>query len=184
MNSIYNAARIISFFRKKEIQKDRTAWTRWRKIVQEVYHDKLFRNRILLAINSGVADSFKLKNYEDIHKIIEQAENEPDKFELLRLVFLYLELLKKSNDIIIYNRIKNSISDLLPDENQFRTEIGIIVEDWLNKASENKFYYKIRLKGTLNIIILDFLLRWIFLWLNKTGSFFSNADDNFAFHFV
>jgi hypothetical protein len=182
MNIIYEASRIISFIRKKEQQKDRTAWTRWRKIVQEIYHDKIFRNRILLAINSGVADLQEIKNYGEVISLIVKTEKNSERNELLRLIFLFLELLKKSNDIIIYNRIKNSIENIIPKGQEFDSEIGVIVEDWLNKAGENKFYFKIRLKGTLNIILLDFLLRWIFLWLHKTGTFFSNSDNNFAFH--
>ena len=36
MNSIYFVAQFITFFRKTENQKSRTAWVQWREIVQEI----------------------------------------------------------------------------------------------------------------------------------------------------
>ena len=56
MNSIYFVAQFITYFRKTEKQKSRTAWVQWRDIVQEVYREKFNQSKIKLIINSGTAD--------------------------------------------------------------------------------------------------------------------------------
>jgi hypothetical protein len=75
MNSLYFVSQFITFFRKTENQKTRTAWVRWRDIVQEVYREKYNQSKIKLVINSGTADYKKLLSFENTQDFLSSVRD-------------------------------------------------------------------------------------------------------------
>jgi hypothetical protein len=178
MNSIYFVAQFITFFRKTENQKSRTTWVQWREIVQEIYREKYFQSKIKLIINSGTADSTKLKTIEE-YKDSFQLFKDEDKKEIIELIQLYQELLKREKEIILADRFEEFIQKLTATvDKQILDSIPETVKQWITNKEEDKFYFKIKLEGTLQIIIADFLLRFVSLWYFKvfTNSDFDSAD--------
>jgi hypothetical protein len=175
MNSIYFVAQFITFFRKTENQKSRTTWVQWREIVQEIYREKYFQSKIKLIINSGTADSSKLKTIEEYTTSFQLFKDE-DKKEIIELIQLYQELLKREKEIILADRFEVFMHKLtLTVDKQILDSIPETVKQWITNKEEDKFYFKIKLEGTLQIIITDFLLRFVNLWYFKV---FTNSDFN------
>lgn len=178
MNAIYFVSQLITFFRKTEKQNDRTAWVQWREVVQEIYRETLFQNKLKLIINSGTADASKFKTILDI-QIAFAALDEDNKKEVVELLVLYLELIKKEKDLISASHFEIAIheitSGLVEITNQ---EIQNKVSKWLADKAEDKFYFKIKLEGTLFLILLDIFLRWVSLWNFKTNAFDTNQFMN------
>ena len=159
MNSIYFVAQFITFFRKAESQKSRTTWVQWREIVQEIYREKHFQSKIKLIINSGTADSSKLKTIEEYTGSFQLFKDE-DKKEIIELIQLYQELLKREKEIILADRFEIFMQKLTATvDKQILDSIPETVKQWITNKEEDKFYFKIKLEGTLQIIIADFLLR-------------------------
>lgn len=178
MNSIYFVSQLITFFRKTENQKSRTTWVQWREIVQEIYRENYFQSKIKLIINSGTADSSKLKTIEE-YKTALQLFKDEDKKEIIELIQLYQELLKREKEIILSDRFEIFVQKLTTTvDNQILESIPAIVKKWITNKEEDKFYFKIKLEGSLKIIIIDFLLRCISLWHFKVfiHSDFESSD--------
>ena len=111
MNSIYFVSQFITFFRRTENQKSRTTWVQWREIVQEIYREKYFQSKIKLIINSGTADSSKLKSIEEYKNTIDTFQKD-DKNEIVELIYLYHELLKREKEIILADKFEVLIQEL------------------------------------------------------------------------
>jgi hypothetical protein len=178
MNSIYFVSQFITYFRRSENQKSRTTWVQWREIVQEIYREKYFQSKIKLIINSGTADSSKLKTIEEYTTSFQLFKDE-DKKEIIELIQLYQELLKREKEIILADRFEVYMQKLtVTVDKQILDSIPETVKQWITNKEEDKFYFKIKLEGTLQIIIADFLLRFVSLWYFKvfTNSDFDSAD--------
>lgn len=181
MNSIYFVSQFITFFRKTENQKSRTTWVHWREIVQEIYREKYFQSKIKLIINSGTADSSKLKTTEKYAASF-QLFNEEEKKEIIELIQLYQELLKKEKEIILADRFELFIQPLFATvKYEVLESISEKIKQWITNKEEDKFYFKIKLEGTLRIIIFDFLLRLISLWYYKVYDVDSENEDSKLF---
>jgi hypothetical protein len=177
MNSIYFVAQFITFFRRSENQKSRTTWVKWREITQEVYRENYFQSKIKLIINSGTADSSKLKTIEDIITLFESFQPKDQK-EILELILLYSELLKREKEIILADKFDTLLKKIIPSvDSQNLESIPETVNQWITNKEEDKFYYKIKLEGSLSIIIFDFILRLISLWFFKSNSVESQESD-------
>ena len=185
MNSIYFVAQFITFFRKKENQKSRTTWVHWREIVQEIYREKYFQSKIKLIINSGTAESSKLKTIEEYTGSF-QLFKEDDKKEIIELIQLYQELLKREKEIILSDRFEIFMQELIATvDKQILDSIPETVKQWITNKEEDKFYFKIKLQGTLSIIGCDFILRIISLWHYKVYSTdIESGDDNSKLFFI
>jgi hypothetical protein len=186
MNSIYFVAQFITFFRKAESQKSRTTWVQWREIVQEIYREKHFQSKIKLIINSGTADSSKLKTIEEYTGSFQLFKDE-DKKEIIELIQLYQELLKREKEIILADRFEIFMQKLTATvDKQILDSIPETVKQWITNKEEDKFYFKIKLEGTLQIIIADFLLRFVSLWYFKvfTNSDFDSAETQPRMFFI
>jgi hypothetical protein len=172
MNSIYFVAQFITYFRKTEKQKSRTAWVQWRDIVQEVYREKYFQSKIKLIINSGTADYKKIGSFVNAELLINEF-NEEEKIEILELIHLFLQLLKNEKEVIFVTKLEselNQINQIISEPDKLK--IDLKVQEWLTNKAEDKFYFKIKLDGTLIIVLFDFFIRWISLW------FFKNKSDH------
>jgi hypothetical protein len=169
MNSIYIVAQFITYFRKVEKQRSRTTWVQWREIVEEIYREKYFQGKIKTIINSGTADSSKIQSTANFISSINNL-SESEKTETLQLIHLYLELLKKDKDLILAEKLDSQLKEfyVAPENND--SEIQNTVLKWISDKEEDKFYFKIKLDGTLLLVLLDFFLRWISLWNYKTNS--------------
>jgi hypothetical protein len=184
MNSIYFVAQFITFFRKTENQKSRTTWVQWREIVQEIYREKYFQSKIKLIINSGTADSSKLKSIKEFSVTIDLFQGE-DKNEIVELIYLYHELLKREKEIILAEKFELFVKELTKStDEEIINQIPATVLKWITNKEEDKFYFKIKLEGTVRIIIFDFLLRLISLWHYKVyASGTENEDSKLFFIF-
>jgi len=170
MNSIYFVAQFITFFRKTENQKTRTAWVRWRDIVQEVYREKYNQSKIKLVINSGTADYKKIISFENAQTLI-LAYNNDEKIEIIQLISLFLQLLKDEKEVIYAAKLETQFQSFIEEINDDSLKlVHSTVEQWITNKAEDKFYFKVRLDGTLSIVFFDFFLRWISLWLYKNES--------------
>jgi hypothetical protein len=170
MNSLYFVSQFITFFRKTENQKTRTAWVRWRDIVQEVYREKYNQSKIKLVINSGTADYKKLLSFENAQDIIKEY-NEDEKIEIIQLISLFLQLLKDEKEVIFATKLENQFLAFVQEINDDSLKlVHSTVEQWITSKAEDKFYFKVKLDGTLTIVFFDFFLRWISLWLYKNES--------------
>ncbi len=173
MNSIYIVAQFLSYFRKVEKQRSRTTWVQWREIVEEIYREKYFQGKIKTIINSGTADSSKIQSTANFISLLSNL-TESEKTETLQLIHLYLELLKKDKDLILAEKLDSQLKEfyVAPENND--SEIQNTVLKWISDKEEDKFYFKIKLDGTLLLVLLDFFLRWISLWNYKTNSITSS----------
>jgi hypothetical protein len=173
MNSIYIVAQFITYFRKVEKQRSRTTWVQWREIVEEIYREKYFQGKIKTIINSGTADSSKIQSTANFISLLSNL-SESEKTETLQLIHLYLELLKKDKDLILAEKLDSQLKEfyVAPENND--SEIQNTVLKWISDKEEDKFYFKIKLDGTLLLVLLDFFLRWISLWNYKTNSITSS----------
>jgi hypothetical protein len=170
MNSIYFVAQFITYFRKTEKQKSRTAWVQWRDIVQEVYREKFNQSKIKLIINSGTADYKKIGSFENVELLINEF-NKAEKIEILELIHLFLQLLKDEKEVIYATKLESQFQAFIKEINDENLKIiNSTVEQWITNKAEDKFYYKVKLDGTLTIVFFDFFLRWISLWLHKNES--------------
>jgi hypothetical protein len=186
MNSIYFVSQFITYFRRSENQKSRTTWVQWREIVQEIYREKYFQSKIKLIINSGTADSSKLKTIEEYTTSFQLFKDE-DKKEIIELIQLYQELLKREKEIILADRFEIFMQKLTATvDKQILDSIPETVKQWITNKEEDKFYFKIKLEGTLQIIIADFLLRFVSLWYFKvlTNSYFDSAETQPRMFFI
>lgn len=186
MNSIYFVSQFITFFRKIENQKSRTTWVHWREIIQEIYREKYIQSKIKLIINSGTADSSKLKTTEKYAASF-QLFNEEEKKEIIELIQLYQELLKREKEIILADRLELFIQPLIATvENKVLESISDKIKQWITNKEEDKFYFKIKLEGTIHIIIADFILRFFSLWYFKvfTNSDFDSAETKPRMFFI
>ena len=158
MNSIYFVAQFITFFRKTENQKTRTAWVRWRDIVQEVYREKYNQSKIKLVTNSGTADYKKLLSFENTQDLINEY-NEDEKIEIIQLIFLFLQLLKDEKEVIFATKLEKQFLAFVQEINEDNLKlVHSTVEQWITNKAEDKFYYKVKLDGTLTIVFFDFVL--------------------------
>jgi hypothetical protein len=170
MNSIYFVAQFITFFRKTENQKTRTAWVRWRDIVQEVYREKYNQSKIKLVTNSGTADYKKIISFENAQTLILTYTND-EKIEIIQLISLFLQLLKDEKEVIYAAKLETQFQSFIEEINDDSLKlVHSTVEQWITNKAEDKFYYKVKLDGTLTIVFFDFFLRWISLWLYKNES--------------
>jgi hypothetical protein len=71
-------------------------------------------------------------------------------------------------------------------DKQILDSIPETVKQWITNKEEDKFYFKIKLEGTLQIIIADFLLRFVSLWYFKvfTNSDFDSAETQPRMFFI
>jgi len=173
MNSIYIVAQFLTYYRKVEKQKSRTTWVQWREIVEEIYREKYFQGKIKTIINSGTADSSKIQSTANFISLLRNL-SDSEKTETLQLIHLYLELLKKDKDLILAEKLDSQLKEfyVAPENND--SEIQNTVLKWISDKEEDKFYFKIKLDGTLLLVLLDFFLRWISLWNYKTNSITSS----------
>ncbi len=170
MNSLYFVSQFITFFRKTENQKTRTAWVRWRDIVQEVYREKYNQSKIKLVINSGTADYKKLLSFENAQDLINEY-NEDEKIEIIQLISLFLQLLKDEKEVIYATKLENQFQAFVHEINDDNFKlVHSTVEQWITNKAEDKFCFKVKLDGTLTIVFFDFFLRWISLWFYKNES--------------
>ena len=169
MNSIYIVAQFLTYFRKVEKQRSRTTWVQWREIVKEIYREKYFQGKIKIVINSGTADSSKIQSKANFIKSLGNF-SESEKTETLQLIHLYLELLKKDKDLILAKKLETQIKEFHVATENNDSKIQSTVLKWISDKEEDKFYFKIKLEGTLLLVLLDFIIRWISLWNYKTNS--------------
>jgi hypothetical protein len=169
MNSIYIVAQFLSYFRKVEKQRSRTTWVQWREIVEEIYREKYFQGKIKTIINSGTADSSKIQSTANFISLLSNL-TESEKTETLQLIHLYLELLKKDKDLILAEKLDTQLKEFYVATENNDSEIQNTVLKWISDKEEDKFYFKIKLDGTLLLVLLDFFLRWISLWNYKTNN--------------
>lgn len=170
MNSLYFVSQFITFFRRTENQKTRTAWVRWRDIVQEVYREKYNQSKIKLVINSGTADYRKLLSFKNAQDLINEYNND-EKIEIVQLISLFLQLLKDEKEVIYATKLENQFQAFVQEINDDNLKlVHSTVEQWITNKAEDKFYFKVKLDGTLTIVFFDFFLRWISLWLYKNES--------------
>ena len=169
MNSIYIVAQFLSYFRKVEKQRSRTTWVQWREIVEEIYREKYFQGKIKTIINSGTADSSKIQSTANFISLLSNL-TESEKTETLQLIDLYLELLKKDKDLILAEKLDTQLKEFFVATENNDSEIQKTVLKWISDKKEDKFYFKIKLDGTLSLVLLDFFLRWISLWNYKTNN--------------
>ena len=152
MNSIYFVSQLITFFRKTENQKSRTNWVQWREIVQEIYRENYFQSKIKLIINSGTADSSKLKTIEE-YKTALQLFKDEDRKEIIELIQLNQELLKREKEIILSDRFEIFVQKLTTTvDNQILESIPAIVKKWITNKEEDKFYFKIKTPVFMSLI--------------------------------
>jgi hypothetical protein len=164
MNSIYFVSQVITLIRKKEKYKNHSVWVDWNEIIKDVFRDKINQSELKLLVYSGEAEYFKLGVLENfIHHFLEY--NDKDRREIVELLSLFHQLLKNEKDVLFESRINKLLNEikihLKTDEIE---SIEILVQEWINKKIEDKFFYKIKLPATLKIVLLDFFLRWISLW--------------------
>ena len=184
MNSIYIVAQFLSYFRKVEKQRSRTTWVQWREIVEEIYREKYFQGKIKTIINSGTADSSKIQSIANFISLLRNL-SDSEKTETLQLIHLYLELLKKDKDLILAEKLDTQLKEFYVATENNDSEIQNTVLKWISDKEEDKFYFKIKLDGTLLLVLLDFFLRWISLWNYKTNSITSSEiNETPAFFLV
>ena len=181
MNSIYLVSQLITYFRKIEKQTSRTTWVQWREIIQEIYREKFFQSKIKLVINSGTADSSKIKSAQDFsNTIVKLGDNEQK--EIVELLHLYLELLKNDKDIILAKKFEVLLKEIISITGFQNLElIHETVKKWINDKEEDKFYFKIKLEGTIRIILLDFLVRVVSLWHYKVYNLNQEDEKSYLF---
>jgi hypothetical protein len=180
MNSIYTVSRLISSIRNREKFHSRTSWVQWREIIEEVYREKHDKSKVKLIINSGVADNSQLKSNEDfIHSLSKFREDERQ--EIIELLFLYYELLNREKEYILSNKLQNIINASLEKTEIDSTDlISKKVNNWIDYKEEDKFYFKIKLKGTSRIILYDFVLRIFSLWILNFFMVNHSSENNEA----
>jgi hypothetical protein len=81
-----------------------------------------------------------------------------------------LELLKKDKDLILAEKLDTQLKEFYVATENNDSEIQNTVLKWISDKEEDKFYFKIKLDGTLLLVLLDFFLRWISLWNYKTNN--------------
>lgn len=169
MSSINLASITISFLRKHITQKDRTAWVKWREIVQSINANNIDSSEVKHLINVGVGQARKIKTTDALIEKLKGATQEELK-ETQEYVALFLELEKQAKDAIVYQKHYEqfeSISNTLGLDKL--DSLNSTIEKWIEKHLEDRFVLKIKIPGTVQIILLDYVLRWIALGFFTSG---------------
>ena len=163
MEAISRSAELITFLRKEAKQSDRTAWVRWREINAYLFkHNHELENTINRAVARG-----RRSGSEDIQKCWSALSLE-EKQEAQKLIQLYLDLERDTQDIVTFHRCENSLKQL-GIEWSLSSKDAAEVNTWLEKFKENRFEQKVNIPGTIRILLVDFLARVLLLYLQKAG---------------
>ncbi|MFM7681157.1 MAG: hypothetical protein ACKO7P_00205 [Bacteroidota bacterium] len=178
MNSIYFVSQLITLLRKKEKFKNNSVWVDWNEIIKEVYRNKFNRSELTILIYSGEAEYQKIGELEN-SKMIFLEFNDNEKREIIELLSLFHKLLKNEKDVLFESRINQILNEFKIHLNKAEIEsIDYLIEKWINKKIEEKFFYKIKLPATLRFVILDFIIRWICLWTMGNEEFIDYIDNS------
>lgn len=171
MSTIKIAAITISFLRKSVSKIDRTAWVKWREIIQSINDDKIDKGEIKHLINVGVGQARKIKTDEELITMLEKVDANELK-ETQKYVALYIELEKQARDAITYQKHFEKL-ELISSKLQLPIleSLNPTIQNWIEQQQEDRFTLKIKLPGTVQIILIDYILRWILLGLYNDGIF-------------
>jgi hypothetical protein len=172
------ASIIINFFNSKNNFKTTEMWIEWRETVLLIYEDKYQSGEIHSNVNSGKVLSKKIKSASDI---LLHLNNETDKEELLSLLDLYKKIIESNPSYIpdsmnleLWIEIENTIGYL-------NKKLELKSNEWIKKKTENNFKTIIHVPASLKIILLDFFLRILSVWIYN-NVFTSSKFDKTAFY--
>lgn len=189
-NSIHLSAKIIAVLRKQTAQRNRTAWVKWRSILERINEQKIEISDIKYQINLAVGDAKKFTTVAELKPELKTISDE-ELHQVFIYIALFIELIKQSKETIIYHKYKTVFDELKTEFlNTSLDDFDITTNNWIEKYTEDKFTLKVKVAGTLKIILLDYCLRWFSLWLYQTeitkgiGDKILGIGDDNAFFFI
>ncbi len=189
-NSIHLSAKIIAILRKQTTQRNRTAWVKWRNILESINEQKIDIGEIKYHINLAVGDAKKFKTVAELKPELKTISEE-ELHQVFIYIALFIELIKQSKETIIYYKYKTVFDELKTEFlNTSLDDFDITTNNWIEKYTEDKFTLKVKVAGTLKIILLDYCLRWFSLWMYQTevtkgiGDEILGVEDDNAFFII
>lgn len=190
-NAIHLSAKIIAVLRKQTSQTNRTAWVKWRSIIQDVNAQNIDISEIKYQINLGVGVCKKFKTIDELKQELKSVSNEELR-QVLIYIALFIELVRQSKETLFYGKYKILFDELKSEFlNTSLDDFEATTNNWIEKYTEDKFTLKVKVPGTLKIIVLDYCLRWVSLWMYQTGitsgigdKILGVGDDNGFFFIV
>lgn len=175
-NAIHLSGKLIAVLRKQTSQTNRTAWVKWRSIIEVINAHHIDVSEVKYQINLGVGASKKFKTIDEIKQELKSVSDE-DLHQVFIYIALFIELVRQSKEVLFYTKYKVLFDELKSEFlNTSLDDFEVTTNNWIEKYTEDKFTLKVKVPGTLKIIFLDYCLRWISLWMHQKG-FTSGIGD-------
>ena len=177
MQTLQQAAQLISFLRRESHESARNSWVRWRELTEDIYGFDIDPNQIIFLINTGKVAGKELKSRTDASQCI-SALKKSEQVVTASLVELYIKLEEEHRERIssqlteIWSELKASIKLTESEE----TEVNSQVDKWIEANKEGSFFTPISIPASIVTISTDYFLRWFCLLYYNLGGF-----DNWAF---
>ena len=165
-SNIQFAAKVVSFLNRNEGRSGYSSWRNWRDCVESIYEVELGKTVVITAINQGKQESGSLPDLTVALAGIKLLTDD-NRRKILHLVRLYMHILSRSdvNQSIetrdeLWRRIIE-VCGIDPSEEQ---QITAESDKWKSSIEHRQFGTLIQIPATIKVVLIDFLLRWIFLW--------------------
>ncbi len=170
------AAAILTWLRKQSRTQSSQRWQEWQHAMALLNRTFHIESEVRSAIQVGLTKGAEAKTREESMVLYNELPPDPQ-VQVLSFVWLFVVLEERAGETINAAQHTRIFRPFLKDK-KHKNEIDERAEKHLNKIELNERKPPIVLNTTLLPITIDYLLRWLVLWLYQSGYI---SDGYFAF---
>jgi hypothetical protein len=181
--ALESASSIINFLIRQTELRTSQSWIEWRESVLIIYEQSLQAGMIDAAINSGKLPRNQLKSWEEIKSSV-TAITENERIRVLELILLFRKILENSDYFVpemFDNTAYEKICNLLASKKNELEQAAQQAASWYDLKKGNKFYTWLIVPASVRPVLIDFIIRVLFLTYFQTWGWKQLPDESAVF---